>query len=325
MVSTVLTANVLVNGLRSEFTDTYTKVRNRVADSRIGQVMDMSINVDNRTKEFAYFEAGPHAEFWRRGDPIPTDAMGSVRFTATVHNWGRKVQWHRDDRMDDQTQSLMDAARMAGESFGLLPERMFFDLIQGTTTTLPAVPTAPDGGAMFATTVGGANRFGASSGNLLTGTGVSSVSTVQADYYSAIQQFMLFQDGKGQPLLSPETIAAGVIIMMAPANLRIFEQSFLQKLNQASSAATSNVVQDASRNVELFPAPRITGNSWYVFLKNPPKKSTFMVTRQDVVEQTSFQGDNNSDQVRTVLQESIQWDSRVGAGIALPYGAIKVS
>lgn len=324
-MSTILTSNVLVNGLRSEFTDTYTKIRDRVADSRIASLMDLSINVDNRQKEFAYFEAGPHAEFWRRGDPIPTDAMGSVRFTATVHNFGRRVQWHRDDRMDDQTQSLLDAARMAGESFALLPERMFFDLITNTASTLPAIPLAPDGAAMFATTAGGANRFGVSNGNSLGATGAASVTDLQTDYYRAINQFMLMQDGKGQPLFAPETIAAGTIVV-APANLsRLFEQAFLQKLVQGSSAGVSNQIIDAGRNVDLMITPRLTGSSWYVFLKNPPKKSTFMVTRQAVVEQTSFQGDNNSDQVRQSLQESIQWDSRVGAGIALPYGAIRIS
>lgn len=326
----VLASNVLANGLRSEFTDTYLAIRNRQADGRLAQVMDLSIGATNRQHEFAYFEAGPHIELWRRGDSIAQDGMGSVKFTATVHNWGKRVGWHENDRDDDQTQSLMDAARMAGESYGLLPERMFFDLIGGTTATLPFVPTAPDGAAFFATTAGGAARFGATNGNLLTGSTLGSVANVTTDYYAAIKQFMLFQDGKGQPLFSPETIGAGVVIIHASADMQIFEEAFVQKrqgLVKGTDAGVtpSNVIQDASRNVDLWASPRIATGDWYVFLKNAPKKATFHLERQVIRERTALSSDNNGENARTTGEEYIQWDSRDGAGIALPYGAIKVN
>lgn len=331
----VIASALLANGLRTEFADTYQAIRNRQADSRLATVMDLSINATNRQHEFGYFEAAPHMEYWAMGDPVPADAMQSVQFKAYVHNWARRVGWSKFDRSDEQTQTLMDMARMAGASAALLPERMFFDLINGTTTTLPTTVLAPDGAAFFATTAGGAARFGATNGNLLTGSGVSTVSQVLADYYAAIEQFLLFQDGKGQPLLSPETVASGVTILHAVADTQLFETAFMQQrqgvlgpdntTDAVTSVSVSNIVQDASRNVSLWGSPRLATGDWYVFLKNAPKKATFHLQREGLKEYTALDGDNNSDYVRDTGREYVQWECREGAGIALPFSAIKVN
>lgn len=342
MAPTILSNNLLVNGLKTEFTDTYTKIRNRQSDSRLAKVMNLSVPATNREHDFAYINAAPHLEYWQRGESVPQDAMLSVQFKAYVYEWAQRVGWSKFDRKDDQTQSLYDAARMAGESAALLDERLFFDLILagggGTALNLPAVQNAPDGASGFSTTDGNsANRFGASSGNLLTGTGITTVHDVQADYYSAIEQFGLFQDGKGQPLLSPETIGAGTIIIHAMADTQIFETSFLQ-LRQGigldntgaiggtvvDAAATTNIVKDASRNVELWGTPRLATGDWYVFLKNPPKEQTFILDREGVIELSSLEGDNNGDRTRDTGEEYVQWERRCGAAWALPYGAIMI-
>lgn len=326
----VIASAVLANGLRTEFVDTYLGITNRMADSRLAKVMDLGIGATNRQHEFAYFEAAPHMDYWRRGDSIPTDAFKGVTFSTPVYTWGRRIPWHKEDRKDDQTGSLFEMARMAGQSAALLPTRFFFDLIQGRTDTLPATPTAPDGAAIYATTAGGANRFGVSSGNLLTGSGVASASALRTDYYNAIEQWKQFQDGKGQPLLSDELIDAGVIIIHGAANTEAFEEAFLQKRQgvvKGTDAGTtpSNLVQDASRNVQLWGTSRITDNDWYVFLTAAPKLPTFLLDREGVQEFTSLEGDNNSDHTRNTGEEYVQFERRAGAGIALPIGTIKVN
>ena len=318
---------LLANGLRSEFVNTYTAIRNRQKDSRLALVMD-EITATNRSHTFAYVEKAGHARLWRRGEPLPKEAMGSVGFTAAVHNWALGIDWHKDDVADDQTQSMMQAAKDGGESFGLLPERMFFDLITNTATDLPNIPLAPDGAAFFATTAGGSARFGATNGNLLSGGGLATTSALLADYYKVVQQFGLFQDGKGQPLFSPETIGGGVLIVHALADTQVFEEAFLQKrqgIVKGTDAGTtpSNVVQDASRNVQLWGTPRLATGDWYGFLINAPKKQTFLLKRQEVKDVMSTM--ENSDRARATGEEGIQWDAREGAGIALPYGAIKVN
>lgn len=328
MSQVLIPSPLLVAGLQQTFADTYSVIRNRQADSRLGKVMDLSLSTQTRTTQFGYFEAAPHMEYWPRGSAVPSDAMGGVAFSTPIFEWARRVKWSKFDRKDEQTQSLFEMAQRAGESNALLPERFFFDLLQGTTTTLPAVPLAPDGAALFATTAGGANRFGVSNGNLLTGTGVATTATILADYYNAIEQFMLFQDGKGQPMLSPETVAQGTIIVMGAGNLQAFETAFLQQRQGvlgSASGTPSNIVLDASRNIELWATPRIGDNDWYVFLKNPPKQATFFLDREGYKEFEALEGGNNSDHVRNTGEEYVQWESRSGAGIALPYGAIKIN
>lgn len=329
-MSEVIASSVLANGLRNEFADTYNAIRNRQADSRLGSVMDLSIAATNRISDFAYFEAAPHMTFWERGDTIPSDAMDSVSFSVSVYEFARRIAWNKNDRKDDQIQALMDSARQTGESAALLPERFFFDLITNTAGTLPAVPTAPDGALMFATLAGGSARFGVTDGNLITGTNVGSVGSIRNDFYNCIEQWKQFEDGKGQPLLSSEAIDSGQIIIHSAENTEAFEEAFLQRrqgeLSAADAASTpSNLVQDASRSVSLWGTARLTGDDWYCFLKNPPKKATFLLNREGVQELQALEGDNNSDHVRDTGQEYVQWEERSGGGIALPFAAIQVN
>ena len=325
-MSDIIASEVLANGLRTDFWATSSSIRNRQADSRLSSVMDLGVPATNREHEFGYFEAAPHMAQWTRGTSIPTDGFESVKFSVPVYTWGRRVKWHNEDREDDQTQSLFDVARMCGESAALMPERFFFDLSTGTTGTLPAVPLAPDGAAMFATQDGsGADRFGVSDGNIFNTAG-QTPANVQADYYKAMTRFKGMQDGKGQPLLSDSVIDRGAIIVHSPALQEVMEQVFLMSRPGAlASGAPSNVIQESGRNVDLWCSSRLTGNSYYIFLKGTNKKATFYLDRQGVQEESSLRGDNNGDLTRNTGEEYLQWYLRSGAGISLPYGAIKVN
>lgn len=327
----VIAAATLVNGLRMDFTDTYTKLRQTQAQSYVGVMMDLSVRIDNRTKDFAYYEAAPHMQRWVRGNTIPTENFGSVKFPVTAYDWAKRIPWHKHDREDDQTQGLVDAARGCGRSSGLLPERFLADALGGTTLTLPAVPLAPDGASLYSATDGsGGNRFGVSGGNLVTGGGVASVAAVQTDYYKVIRRFLEFQDGKGQPLLDPALIGAGIMIVHSSADLEIMEKAFLQRrqgivLGTDAGTTPTNIVQDASRNVRLEATPRLATGDWFCTLLNAPTKPLFLATRQELREFTAFEGDNNSDHTRDTGEEYIQWEERSGLGVALPYATIKVN
>jgi len=339
-MATIVSNNLLVNGLRTEFADTYGAIRNRQSDSRLGMVMDLSVPATNRDHDFAYLNAAPHIKHWPRGESVPTSAMDSVQFNVKVHEWARRVPWSKWDRKDDQTSSLVDMARMAGESAALLDERIFFDLLTASATNLPAVPNAPDGVAMFSATDGdSADRFGFSGGNIVTKDGVLTTHDVLVNYYECLSRFMEFQDGQGQPLLSAETVDAGVVIIHSAGTLEIFEETFVAKRTGigmdvdgakggtvVAGTTPTNVVHDSSRNVTLWPTSRLTtDDEWYIFLKAAPKKPTFILDREGVQEFSSLEGDNNGDHTRDTAEEYIQWERRVGGGIALPFGAIKVA
>lgn len=328
-----VTAALLANGIRAEFADTYSKIQNRVADSRLPLVMDLGIGATNRKHEFGYMLAAPHMAEWRRGDSIPTGGMGSVQFEVPVHNWGRRVQWHENAREDDQTQTLYDSAAGAGRSAALLPERFFFELLTNTGDLLPAIPLAPDGVAMFSATDGDTNpRFGASGGNIISSsTGVTSAADILTDFYAAVTRFLAFRDQPtgGQPLFTSEIVDMGFVVIFPAALSKLFDEAFVQKrqglvLGTDAGTTPSNVIIDSSRNVELWPTTRLSGEDWYIALRESPKKPTFMLNRAEIRERTSLGDENNSDQVRTTGLEYVQWDCRKGAGIALPYGMMKV-
>lgn len=327
----------LANGLRTEFVDTYLKTLQRAADSRLGMIMG-GIGATNRQHEFAYPNAAPHMEYWQRGAPIPTGAFDYTKFTVPVYEFSKRVEWLKWDRKDDQTDSLMQMAAATGQSAGLIPERIAFDILLGTTTTLPAVPNAPDGSAICAGT--GSTRFGVTDGNIVTGSGVATITSILTNYYTALARFRLFQDGQGQPLLSPDVIDGGVVVIAGAANMKIFEEAFLQKIQglgviasgkygiasetSIAAAGATNIVSDASRNVQLWITPRITTNDWWIVLKNSPTKPLFTLDRDGLREFTSLEDDNNSDHTRSTAKEYVQWELRQGGGVALPYGIIKV-
>ena len=99
-----------------------------------------------------------------------------------------------------------------------------------------------------------------------------------------------------------------------------------QQVGNSNGGSQSNLVSDTAKNVTLWPSARLTdANDWYIFLGNPPKEQTFFLDREGVQEETALMEDNNSDHARATAEESIQWFSRSGAGIALPYGAIKTT
>lgn len=337
--STVIATPLLVNGLRSEFDNTYLATLNRQSSQMVNGLMD-TINATNRYNEFGFYNASPHIRYFSYGDTIPQASFDSVSFRADAHPFGLSIEWHKYDIRDEQTASLFEMARQGGESAGLVRERILFDLQLGTTNMLPAVPLSADGVATYSDVDGAGNaRFGITGGNIISGSGVTTLSSVLTNYYQALIRFGQMQDGQGQPLLSPETIAGGVVIQFGIANQMVFEQAFKQirqgiGINASGVPATgsviagfgvSNVVQDASRNVQLWPTPRITDNDWFVTLLNPPKKPFFEFLRDPLEEHTALVSDNNSDRARQTGIEGIYWDMRTGGGSGLPYSTIKVN
>lgn len=319
----------LADGLRTEFWDTYAAVNNRMSDSLLPQVMNLNVPAMNREHTFAYPQSAPHWTLWPRGGEIVSKGFDFISYDVAVYEWGRRVPWLKWDKDDEQTGTLMDMARMAGESAALLPEEMFFDLLtngNSSTPLLPAIPTAPDGSAFFATTAGGVARFGATNGNLLTGGGTTSAQ-ILTDFYDAIVQFMKFQDTEGKPLLGRSVLEQGFILIHPVELTEAMETAFRQKQQDGgSSASVSNIIADTAKRVTLWPSPRLTdANDWYLFLANPPKEQTFYLDREGVQEETSLMEDNNSDLTRRTAEESIQWWNRGGAAISVPYGAIKTT
>jgi len=318
MANPVVAGNILAAGLRAEFANTYGPTYTAVKE-RLSSVMELGIPSDKAVEIFGYLESSPYPQRWVDGENIPSRNFLSRQFSVTNWTWGMQVKWKINDRQDDQTRSLFDQARAAGDHWATLPERLFFQILTSTAdaTLLPAIPNAPDGLALFA-----ANRFGLGAGNIVATGGVATTAAVQANFFGAIAAFGQFQDTEGQPLWGQDKLDQGFTVIYNVANQQVFTQAFMQNLVQGTAAAPSNVIMNAGLNVTLWPTQRITNNSWYIFMKGAPKKPIFELIRQPLQEHAATM--DTSDFVKQTRVEYIQWDSRGSASVAVPYAAIAV-
>jgi len=325
MPGQIVTANTLTAGIRSDFADAYKSAYN-ASKERLSNVMDMGIPSDKLIELYAYFETAPFPRLWKRGDAIPRDAFESVQFNVENRDWAIRVEWHENDREDDQTRSLMQRARDAGANFATLPERVWFQILTGATSTelLPAIPNAPDGAAMFSATDGaGDARFGFVGGNILTGGGIASSAAVRADAFGAMEVMRSFQDTEGQPLWDDSVLDAGFQLVYAVGNDEVFREAFIQSRTLDGSAAVTNIILESGLNLDLWATQRLSGNDWYIFAKGAPYKPVFQQIRRPLRE--AYSNVDNSDESRATKIEGVQWDSREGYGLMLPYQCVKVN
>jgi hypothetical protein len=302
----------------------------------MADVMD-EVPSDKLQEIFGYFDSAPYPRRWPKGETIQSEPFRARQFRITNLDWGIRVQWHVNDREDDQTHSLFQRARDAGAHWATLPERVFFQIIQGTADPdlLPSIPNASDGAPIYSATDGDGNpRFGVTGGNTLTATGFSNAAQIRQDFYRAFTRMLQFRDTKGQPLWDRDRILAnGLIIFFNVANEQLFAEAFIQSrtvqviqnvagTENVAAAAVTNVVLESGLSVMLAPTPRITTNAWFVFARGVTRKPVVRTIRQPLREVVAtFE---NSDHARNTKEEYIQWDSREGYGVNLPYQTVRI-
>ncbi len=325
----------LTVGLRNTFRDAYMTAVNQ--NPALAGCMEIGLPTDGRYEAYAYPETAPYPQRWKQGDGIPTGTFKYVGFNVPNFRYGIRIPWDVDDRMDGKTQSLYDQASSAGQHFATLVERLFIEVLTNTASLLDGIPTAPnDAQALFY----GSTRFGVSAGNIVSGSGVASATAIRSNFMTAVGRFALYQDTQGQPYFQGGELSQGVVIMYAPENEEQFRSAFSQGLTPhiiigsaggnvvagqtaVAVAGVDNVVKTTGIPIELWPSPRITGsNDWYVFAKGVKHKAIFEQRRMSVT--GTYATEQNSDHVRTVDQEYVQFKSRHGVGVAPPFAAIKV-
>jgi len=331
MPNPVITGSQLVTFVKTAFWDMW-QIAYDEMKSRLAEVMELAIPSDRRTEWYGYYETAPYPKRWPDGETIASKNFQSRSFSVTNYRWGRRVEWSKDDRLDDLTKSLLDRARDAGGHWATLEERLYFQILMSTVDPdlLPAIPLSPDGVALFsATGPTGAARFGVTGGNIVATSGVASAAAIRTDLMTCLSRYRRFQDVEGQPLWDDPTIEKGLVVMFNPVNIEVFNGAFLQRVNaQAITTATSNagvtnLIMDSGIPVKLWPTQRITDNTWFVALRGARKKSVFSQTREPL--QEYFATSDNSDTTRDTRTEYIQWESRGSAGVAVPYGLIHVA
>lgn len=348
MPGLVMAGPALARAVRSEFINTY-KNRYRADYGFLAQFAQLEVASDKLQEIYVYPESAPYPVRQPRGDAIESGTFRYRGFEVLNHAFARSVEWFKDDEDDDQTSgSLIRQARSLGNNYASLNERLLFQYLTGASDPdlMPSVPNAPDGAALFSGTDGGGSaRFGATSGNLLSGSGVANATQIQTDFFNALEQFGLFKDTENQPLLAPEMLTKFAIVVPMAA-YQIFLETFIQQLrfqsvdssgasgqtsNVVGAAAPSNLLLDAeigparSRlDLTIYPSQRLTDASdWYIALTSIDHKALFIQNRSQL--EVWNQLPENSDKARTTQVCGVYTRQRKGAGIALPYNMIKIN
>lgn len=338
MPQPILAGATFAAGILAQALGTY-RQQYQVMKNRLGGCMELDYPSTRREEIYAYYETAPYLTRWGN-EQMSTGTFKGVRFTVLNHRWAKAVEWNAADAADDQTPGgLMAQARQIGQNAAMLDERLFFQVLTGTTDTdlLPsATPNAPDGVALYSATDGtGAARFGVSGGNIVTGN-VTSAIQCRTAYWTALGQFRNFQDTQGQPLHDEAVIDGPKILIYGAANEQIFRESFIQNqvAGQAMTGATpsssstdiaasSNLIQDSDQVPSLWSTQRISDNDSFLFLQNSPIKAIFSQLREPLREQVATM--DNSDIARSSGRESVRFWLRKGLGVNLSYQTIKLN
>lgn len=334
-------ASALDPAIRAGFEDAYDNEWPNVK-ALLSDVMEFDVPIPSEQGFFAYPESPPHPQIWLRDENIPEAGFRYKKFSVSAKDFALRIGWHENDQRYDQTRTLTTQAEKSGRNFARLIWRIFWQYVLGSTNAklMPQIPNAPDGAALYSATDGsGANRFGASGGNIINNSGQTGVA-IQNDLYSALVQLQNFQDLEGEELWPPEMIKGGVTIFHGPAINKGMADAFAQKLNvtlinntgaEATSGvvaagAKTNVVLDAGINIRVVSTAKITGNSWYLFMNEAKEKAIFhCIPPGGNALRSVFEDFSNSDRARRTKYLARQWDQSFGVGVFLPYQTVKVN
>lgn len=299
------------------------RYQNLVADIR--EVVWLDATSDRLFNVYGIINSAPHATRWDPGRNIPETGVSGLNYTVTNRDFGRRVVLPRNHE-DEQTGQLVNVARMLGEKWGLIPERIFYQYVTAATDAdlLPAVPNSADGNALYITTT----RYGSASGNVVTQTGSTTTQDVITDLFSAYRRYSEFQDTESQPYYGASEIQNISVFYGSPLAQvinSVASQTLTHSVVSATGAAVTNIVMSGPINWKFVMSQRITNSRLYLFLRNLPneQRPLFRQVRRGM---TEAQGNwETSDHTRTTGEPYFQFVSREGWGSVNARPTIRVS
>ena len=325
----VIAGNVLAAGLNDRWKATYEGAL--ASYPWLDKIMDRTPTSDKRTETYAYFKSAPQLERKPDGQAIASENFDADSYSVSNFEVEKRIPWRIKDRQDDQTKSLMTHVEMLARDAATYDARIAGQMLSAGTdiALLESVPNAPDGGAIFATTAGGAARFGVTDGNLLTGSGVSNPDQITTDMFAVIAQYQLMQDTKGRRLWNDLVLSGEYFVLYAPsaANSLNFTKAFKQMIVAstagAAGAGVSNPITATGLNITPMPFFYYSGGDWTVHLADAPIKALFKQTR--IPFYTTYSVEENSDEARNEGVEAFYVKGRLGYGANLAASAVKVN
>lgn len=328
-VGTVVNSNTLALGVVGNYKNAYQARAESTATGPLGAMVEQIPATADQIK-LAAFESAPLPAHWRRGRPARSKSFKDFGWSIAVTDWTQIVPWRFQDAMDDQTGSLVARAKEAGSKWWQRDEAIWFQIFNASTdsTGLPSIPNAGDGAAIFSATDGAsANRFGVSGGNIVASQSFSSGAGLRAGYQAAISRMFQFQDTESQPLL--DSGAKKFTVFTSAADLAVANEAFKQNMPLAaastatSNGGVSNVLFDAGYEITAVTTQRLATGVMIISCSDVPVKPLVRAMRMAPEEQPILR--SNSDEARETGIEGVQFTSRCGYGVGLPFGLVKVT
>lgn len=278
-----------------------------------------------RFAKYAWKESVPFPTFWdfdkgrtRKMFQDRSLEIGIYPYELTIDSRGYDLE---DDQLGDGSEHVKGAV----DRFLQIPQKLIHEYLNGSADLNPSLLNSYDGASLYsATEGGGANRLGASGGNIVTGTGVT-VSAFSNDLYSVQQRFLEFTDTAGEILFSPAEVDFGKFIVVVPPELnevaqQVAEAEYL-RVDLANNTSQSNILKGKFR-VKM--SNLLTDASdWFVVLDHPYWKPFALRQARDV--RSIWADMANSDRSKEYNLESLYADTRTGLGPWFVGTTIKVN
>jgi len=333
MPAPVMAQETLKRAIRQDMADTWRMDVER-EQSRLQGVMQMGIPSDNLQELWGYDEPAPMPSDTPWGEEPDSKTYRYKTFTTENRRQTSAVKYNRMHRELGNLGDLKSDAQYAGKRFATYPVRVFFQQVTGTVDDrlLPSTGLlAPDGVGAFSTVDGaGADRFGVTDGNIVSGLTVSTGTGFRSAVMGGIiPRFLSFLDPtEGEPIHEAGEVERGILIVYPISIYEAAAEAFnLQTQPFAASSATSNasisnIFQDSGINIQLWGTPRLTvATEIYCFLQG--YRIPFMFEHQAMALQEYFFDHTNSPAHAKKGEEEMIFEKWSGFGQNLPVMGIK--
>lgn len=321
--------NSRIKGLQTEFSGLFQgRLKGKMERKWLEKVMGFIQSKNKtRTETFHYFTDAGGFRRWDRGTTRSYTDLYDVAWEVEVLRWEDAIEWDREDEEDLIVRTFRQQLGAMADKSILIDIEAFFQIIQATTDPdrLETVPNGADGLAIYSSS---RTDFGGS-GNVVTGSGVSTVAQIKSDFFSARQRINGLKDKHLDFYHRENVFLDGICILFNDANLERFAETFEAKLIQGSAAGIENIIiaETWAGPITLWPTPRITDDSWYFFAEGVPEKPVFALERRDLGSEPEqiYKDENNSDYCADNDARRMLFRKRVGYGVSLPQGTVQVN
>lgn len=318
-------ADLRTLGLDALFQDLYAAQREAV-DEDIKALFARVEAKTNQVQFAALFDSVPI--HWVSGDALPFASIDSLTHTVTVLRYARGIPWDIDQEEDDQLQAIPQRVQDLAGEFANLAIRGAVDLITGTASLLPSVPTAYDGNALHISS----SRFQVAAGNSIGGTGTGSPTAYQTDFYSLKARAKAFRrsTATGEPFWTGGGIDDHRNWLLVTSADAAVEQNVNDAFKANVSiditgvAGVSNVL--SGNQPRLKPWTRLSGGTWYGFYTGSASRKPFILAERHAAPiQVDFSEAAGSDWAKEYGRRGVAWRQRIAIGIFSPETTVRVS